>query len=671
MGTGTQTFVGRTVVGVPVPIIRSALLCGALVVAAHLGTLAASLNLGLDLAPAVRQAIAEVSGDVVRFQLLLALGVFAVGFSAGLFAHAVLRLLQVKTALAPVVGLLGVAAIVARTLALKPGLFDALHVRGLQKLFAERIGLAALDHALLALGAVALVVILVRTPRSRFVFATAGVAALAFRFVQPKPPKPVHGIVVLAADSLRPDRVTDATAPNLRKLLERSAVASDVFVPIASTTASWASMLTGLYPHGHGIRDLFPRDDVIRVPAETLPRVLAAHGWETAVVSDYAGESFSRVALGFGEVDAPPATSLEVFAEREAIQRLPIALGLFSGAFGQRLFPVTRYLLTNADPSELTARAFAKLEDLEKRGKPFLLIVFYSVTHAPFAAPMPDARMFADPAYDGASRYAYDVQQLSDIARVSERPSDAEVAQVRALYDGAMHSFDREVGRFVGRVPPDVVLAVTGDHGENLFEPGATTEHGKWFEGGEAANRTLLALSGPSVKPRPLAALASGVDFMPTMLDLAGIPLPGGLDGVSLLRDPPRDRTVFAETATWLGGKSDTPPGAMAYPPLLDLLEVEQGTHALVLKRQYVDRTVTAKLRAARRGPWELVYLPTATGPRLRLVNLETDPYAQKDVLAEHPDVAASLQHDLYAWMEQDRLRWFDAEMKLVPRVEQ
>src|SRR5207253_1599129 len=125
------------------------------------------------------------------------------------------------------------------------------------------------------------------------------------------------------------------------------------------------------------------------------------------------------------------------------------------------------------------------------------------------------------------SRYSYEIQQLADIPRASIRPGPEEIEQVRALYDGALRSFDREVGRVLGHLdvsaPRDRIVVVTGDHGESLFEPGATTLHGKWFEGGEAANRTALLLQGRGIPAGRVRGTASAIDLMPTLLDALGI----------------------------------------------------------------------------------------------------------------------------------------------------
>ena len=158
---------------------------------------------------------------------------------------------------------------------------------------------------------------------------------------------------------------------------------------------------------------------------------------------------------------------------------------------------------------------------------------------------------------------------------------------------------------------------------------------------------------------------------MPTLLDAVHLPAPADVDGISLLRGIPEGRAVFAETAQWLNGKEGAPPGAMAYPPILDLIEVEEGSHALVLKRKWFDRTVTAKLRALRKGPWELIYTPTDRDPLWKLVDLSRDPYGQRDLSKERPEVLVPLQRELKEFLRQDRLRWLDAQDRVVARIEQ
>ncbi len=644
------------------------------------------------LARPLRAELASITPHLALFQAELACSVLLAGALAGVAVRLALISVRITPSRRRIAsGVLLLSALeLAHAVAHRPAMFEDFLWRAggfraaIQVAIAEEIGDRAFHlFAGFALVAFASMAAWVQRKqlrlRSLFPVAAAALLALLLPFAR-QGAGAGPAVIILAADSLRPDHFSSEgyprkTTPRIDELRSRGLWVNDLYVPIASTTASWASLLTGVYPHRHGIRDLFPRAESTRMHLPTLPAILAARGYETAVVSDYAGESFNRVDFGFGRVVAPPATNLEIVAEREVLQRSPLALALLSGSLGRRLFDVAGYLPVNPDPALLTDRVESELDRLESSGKPFLLVAFYSVTHVPFAAPAPDLLRFADHSYRGPSRYSYELQQLDDLARASTAPAASEVRHVRALYDGALHAFDREAGKILDKLERDGVkqrlVIVLGDHGENLFEPGTTTEHGKWFVGGVAANRAPLLLQGLNIPIGQLESLASGVDLTPTILDALGLPLPQGMDGLSLLRPANADRTVFAESTLTLGGPAAAPPGTISYPSLTELLEVEPQTHALVLKRKYIDLTTTAKQRSARRGPWELVYAPGTRGSRWELFNLQQDPFAQRDVSSNHPAVFTSLREELLQWLRKDPLRWLDADDHLVYRVEQ
>jgi len=65
---------------------------------------------------------------------------------------------------------------------------------------------------------------------------------------------PPHGQVVIVVDGLRPDDVTEATMPRLTRIAQRGVVFTDhhsVFPTVTRVNAS--SMVTGVYPEGHGL----------------------------------------------------------------------------------------------------------------------------------------------------------------------------------------------------------------------------------------------------------------------------------------------------------------------------------------------------------------------------------------------------------------------------------
>ena len=242
-------------------------------------------------------------------------------------------------------------------------------------------------------------------------------------------------ILVLAADSLRADRLDPRTAPHLSALADRGTRFDRAYVSLPRTFPSWVTLLTGRHPHHHGIRSMFPRWEERAHDFDALPGRLARAGYATGVVSDYAGDVFSRIDLGFGLVDVPEFDFRQLVRQR-ALERETPLMPVLHSRLGRAAFPVMREMNDAADPTMLARDAVRTMRRLEGRG-PFMLVVFFSTAHFPYAAPAPYYRRFTDEAYRG--RYKYD----KPVGLGQDAPADArDEAQVRALYDGAVSAID-------------------------------------------------------------------------------------------------------------------------------------------------------------------------------------------------------------------------------------
>jgi len=132
--------------------------------------------------------------------------------------------------------------------------------------------------------------------------------------------------------------------------------------------------------------------------------------------------------------------------------------------------------------------------------RPFLLWVHFYDPHSPFEPP--DGHRFGDGLED---RY------------------DAEVAYA-----------DVHVGKLVAQLPPNTVVVITADHGEDLGE------HGVYYHGRslyDADVRVPLIVHAPAIAPRVVDTPVSLADIAPTVLELAGLPRPAGMNGRSLAGD--------------------------------------------------------------------------------------------------------------------------------------
>jgi choline-sulfatase len=277
-------------------------------------------------------------------------------------------------------------------------------------------------------------------------------------------------IVLVSIDTLRADHLgaygakTGAT-PNLDALAADGVLFEDALTPVPVTLPAHASMLTGLLPHRHGVRD----NGLYRLPADvpTLAAVLAGAGYDTAAV------------VGAAVLD------------RE--------YGLDRGfrTYDDRVGSPGGLAIPERPAGAVTDAALAAAAGLRP---PFFLFVHYYDPHAAYNPPPPWAERFADHLYDGEVAYA-----------------DAEVGRLR-----------RELVR--KGLGGNAIFALASDHGEGLGEHGEAT-HGPFLY--QATLHVPLIVVAPGRWPsrHRVKGLVSIIDLAPTLLTLAGRPVPPGIDG--------------------------------------------------------------------------------------------------------------------------------------------
>ena len=464
-------------------------------------------------------------------------------------------------------------------------------------------------------------------------------------------------ILVLAGDSLRADRLGPRTTPHLAALAAQGTRFDHAYVSLPRTFPSWITLLTGRHAHHHGVRSMFPRWEELARDFDALPQRLARAGYATGVVSDYAGDIFSRIELGFARVDVPRFDFRQLVRQQALERETPLMAALHSRA-GRALFPVMRERNDAADPGLLARDAIRVMRELDG---PFFLVVFFSTAHFPYAAPAPYYRRFTDPGYRG--RYKYD----KPVGLGSDLPADErDEAQVRALYDGAVLSIDEAAQSILDAVKEDgaadrTVVVVTADHGETLYEGGHGTGHGDHLFGDEGTHVPLVIVDPRRHAPHVEPGIVRDVDLAPTIYALTGAAPPTDLDGRSLLPSldgealPPR--LAYAETGLWF---TEAIPGLPAelrlpYPGIARLTEVDSAHgDGLVLRSAVRATTLVARHRMVRDERWKLLYIPARTGVRWMLFDTASDPLETQDVAAAHADVVARLQGELWSFMQQD-----------------
>jgi arylsulfatase A-like enzyme len=463
-------------------------------------------------------------------------------------------------------------------------------------------------------------------------------------------------VLILAADGFRFDRLVARVAPHLSALADRGTRFDRAYVAIPHTVPSWITLLTGRDPHHHGVRSIFPRVEERSRDLDALPTHLARAGYFTEVVADFAGDSFHDTDLGWAAIDVPELDFGKMLCQR-ALEHTPPILPLLDTSAFALVFPEVRTINTMSDPRDVADGAVRALRAAGKR--PFFVTAFFSTSHFPYAAPAPYYRRFTDPSYRGEFKYHKPVGLAN-----GPDPDATDVAQVRALYDGAVAAVDDAAGRVLAEVERlglsgRTIVIITSDHGEALFEHGRGIGHGDHLFGDEVTHVPLAIYDPRQASPRREAAVVRSADLAPTIYALTGVAPAGELDGRSLapaLAQPIASAPAFSETDLWLGDNPVVPPSLrLPYPGFGGLLEIDTlHGHKIVVRSEYRLLTVIARHRMARDDRWKLIYAPTPTGARYFLYDTERDPEETRDLAAERPEEVSRLTELLWAWMVQD-----------------
>ncbi|MGE5243796.1 MAG: sulfatase-like hydrolase/transferase [Betaproteobacteria bacterium] len=323
----------------------------------------------------------------------------------------------------------------------------------------------------------------------------AGAVALTGCHRGPAPPPPLRSgslrganILLITIDTLRRDRLgvyggQGGLTPTLDRLAAGGLRYEHAYSHAPLTLPAHTSILTGLTPAHHGVHNNVSYRLDERVP--TLATVLHGAGYRTgAFVGAFVLDARFGLNRGFDVYD----------------DRLPADPDAVSFRFVQR----------RAD-AVLRAAGDWILGRPERPATWFCWAHLFD-PHSPYDAPAP--------------------------YRAGRSPYDAEVAYTDAM-----------LGQFFDRLRQahaldHTLVVVTADHGESLGEHGENT-HGLF-----AYNATIavpLLISAPGIGAGVVDAPAAHTDIMPTVLDLAGVAAPAGLDGRSLVRPPDPARAITFE----------------------------------------------------------------------------------------------------------------------------
>lgn len=413
--------------------------------------------------------------------------------------------------------------------------------------------------------------------------------------------------------------------------------------------------------------------DRVNANAPALAAVLKERGYDTAVIGDWCACGFNEMPMGFKDVIVSDFDNFKVYMSEVVYLHHHILPLFFDNRVGHWLFPKLKSFANYMTPDVVTNQVIQRLEDRSKDDKPFIIFAFYSCTHLPYKTPREYAELWTDPDYKGPHKHQLQLNVDEfignvDIGKKWEKLPPEEVRQIVGLYDGCARMFDDCVGRVIkalddSSLKDNTVVLVTGDHGDDLFEPNATFGHGLTFNGGDQNNNIPFVLRVPGLEKSGtrVKKIVRSIDYAPTLLDLVDVPSDPRFEGKSLvpyLKDPKADLSLswYGETS-YLFFRRKIPGEDPLYIPPMDettMIDPEFDFH-FVLKDKYQDAVIKTKERCLRTERFKLVYTPGQQGAIYRLYDTIEDKHCERDVKAKYPETFARMKAALHQWMDQHR----------------
>ena len=488
-------------------------------------------------------------------------------------------------------------------------------------------------------------------------------------------------VLILASDSLRADHLSNygyprPTTPAIAALASRSVQFSQCYVPIASTLESMTSLMSGQYPHTHGLQHAYPnREQVehVKLNSPTLAGQFAAAGYETTVLGDWCAGVFSRIPHGFTKLDIAPRHDYKVHLAQMTYRDHPLLPIFFGNEIGFSMFPSLRSLPEAVTPEVVAERLKDQLSEQAGHEQPFFITAIFSSTHLPYNARPPFHRRFTSDKAGGPHRggIAFDIDPFlknADPSQPRAGLTESEAAQIIDLYDDCVASFDARVQDVLDHLEKSglaehTIVLVTSDHGDCLLEANSALGHGRAINGKDPDLHIpcVLHVPGREAAARSIDHLVRSIDFAPTLLDLAGIPADSRMEGVSLRPYLEKSGTnlalaVFAETSDPFARRSipGEIPLFMNRPADATAVDLSFDGHE-VLADAYQEEILKTKERCLRTRYWKLVFSPGQDRDIWRLFDLRKDPNCEHPVNFTYPGVFSSMQKSLLIWMREKK----------------
>jgi arylsulfatase A-like enzyme len=449
-------------------------------------------------------------------------------------------------------------------------------------------------------------------------------------------------VIVICIDTLRYDYLAcnsgraipngmQVKTPNLDAFAREAIVFDNAYVGSFPTIPHRTDVFTGQF--GRPLHPWLP----LGFDAVTLPAVLGQAGWTTYLTFDTphlvnGGHGFDYPFHGWhfergNEVDQHIIDDLG--PDRRDTYAVHYVEQVRRCTYPQYVRNNRHRYREEQWPSPRVFKAAGDFVEMNRCREKFFLWVDCFDPHEPWDPPDHYVALYDDPAFDR------DCQMMG--WEILEMLNPAELHHLKAHYAGEVTMVDRHLGRFLDRLAAsgrdkDTTVIITCDHGTNLGSHGRLSKDVPIYE---QVGHLVLMVRLPGAEPGRRTGIVQPADLMPTILDLAGVPIPEACEERSFV-----SMIIGAEDM----GRQVAVSGAA-----IDVTSDQDASLTVQDKR------------------WCLIDSPDVS--QRELYDKQSDRAEEWNVIADHPQEAERLHQSLLDFLESHKshpalVSWFESGEK-------
>lgn len=343
--------------------------------------------------------------------------------------------------------------------------------------------------------------------------------------------------------------------PILEEFAKKSAVFTNAFCNYPACAPSRSSMMTGRYAstiRNHANHMLINPQEV------TLSLVMKQAGYETALIGKnhafLVGENYypdapagERNNIVYDEINrnfdyVVKGGHVNVDGRKDDSELDEAIRWAKENCWGnQHHWGVNPYPCEKSITHVLASRAVDYIKEERNKEKPFFLWLSIPDPHTPYQVSEPYASMYdpqkvPKPIKDDLKNKP-ERQTIAKLLDYNHEFDDEHFQKIRSIHYGMINQIDDNLMKVFDvlkevELENDTIILFVSDHGDAMGDHGAIQKHNFFYE---SFTKIPFIISWPGhIRPRKTNCMVELVDIMPTVLELAGIMIPSGVQGKSI-----------------------------------------------------------------------------------------------------------------------------------------